>query len=516
MSKNSSDFLFQLTKSLSKGEKRAFKLFVARHKSGENAKFLKLFNQIDKQDTYNEKKILKKEPSFIPAQFSNLKANLYKQILLSLQNQKPQHNPSMQIRDLVDQSNILYDKCLYRQSFKAIEKAKQLALKNNIPLLRLEIIEFEKKLAPKLTDFRIDGIINDLMQESAEISEQLKSLHHFSNLSLKLYSFYMNIGFIRDHKDFEIVTSFFFSSMPAFKEGQLSFDEKTYLFNSMVGYYFFIQDDERAFEYAKKWVNLFEETPSLITPKTEMYIRAMNNLLISQNKLYRYNEFVETFKKFEEIPTLKNINLTKNIKLLLFKYISTHRINYFFLLGDFKNGVAIIPEIAKQLDEFSSHLGIHHTLIFYYKFASMYFGNSQYQQAVFWLNKIINAQNVDLRSDIQGFARILNLISHFELGNMDLVEHFILSTYRFLRKKEDLHEFQTYIIKFLKALNKIKPEQLTALFKNLHRQMLSLKTKPYEKRTFQYFDIVSWLESKIEHRPVGEIIKEKASKRILG
>lgn len=37
---------------------------------------------------------------------------------------------------------------------------------------------------------------------------------------------------------------------------------------------------------------------------------------------------------------------------------------------------------------------------------------------------------------------------------------------------------------------------------------------PYEKRAFLYLDIISWLESKIENRPVAEIIQEKAKELI--
>ena len=32
----------------------------------------------------------------------------------------------------------------------------------------------------------------------------------------------------------------------------------------------------------------------------------------------------------------------------------------------------------------------------------------------------------------------------------------------------------------------------------------------YERRSFLYLDILSWLESKIQNRSIAEIIKEKA------
>ena len=51
------DNLFKLIKSLTKSEKRQFKLYVGRMGSNNNAKFLSLFNFLDKLDKYNEKAI---------------------------------------------------------------------------------------------------------------------------------------------------------------------------------------------------------------------------------------------------------------------------------------------------------------------------------------------------------------------------------------------------------------------------------------------------------------------------
>ena len=55
------DNLFKLIKSLTKSEKRQFKLYVGRMGSNNNAKFLSLFNFLDKLDKYNEKAILVRE-----------------------------------------------------------------------------------------------------------------------------------------------------------------------------------------------------------------------------------------------------------------------------------------------------------------------------------------------------------------------------------------------------------------------------------------------------------------------
>ena len=185
------------------------------------------------------------------------------------------------------------------------------------------------------------------------------------------------------------------------------------------------------------------------------------------------------------------------------------------MLGDFDEGVKIIPPMAKELEKFAHKMDFHSILIFYYKFACLYFGCDEYQKASYWLNKIINAKDIDLRADIISFARILNLICHYELENMDLVDYYIKSTFRFLMKKQDFHLFQKYIIKFLRRLGYISRTELPGAFKELYDQLLPLTNDPYEKRAFIYFDIISWLESKIQKRPVKVIMQEKAQKYVL-
>ncbi len=514
MPNKNTDPLFQLIKSLTKAEKRYFKLHATQQSAGVDAKFLKLFDLIDKQKDYDEVKILKKEQSIKSQQLSNLKAHLYRHILQNLRSLNSDEDIDLKIRELIDHSTILYNKCLYDQCVKMLDKAKNMAEKCDKNVLLLEITEFEKRLVTKYIRTNIEDKVSKLIKASDHINDKINNINTFSNLTIKLYSFYLKIGFLRNHKDFELVNSFLYSTLPVFQEDKLSFEEKMYLYNSFVGYYFFIQDFERGYEYAKKWVHLFDSNADLIIPKIEIYIRAINNLLVSQSKLHKYDEFKLTVHKLDTLTENADLKLTENIRLLLFKYSSTHRINRYFMLGEFSEGSEIIPDIAESLEKYEHLLDTHYIIIFYYKFACMYFGNSNYQQVVFWLNKIISMKDVDLRSDIHSFARILNLISHYELGNIDLVDYYIRSTYRFLIKKNDLHLFQKIIMKFLRKLSSITRDQLIDAFKDLREQLIPLNEKFYERRPFIYFDIISYLESKIENRDIQEIIQEKVKIKI--
>jgi sulfur carrier protein ThiS len=84
MPNRSADELFQLIKTLEKGEKRHFKLYVNRNGATEDLKIIQLFDAIDRMEIYDEEVILKKNQSILKQQLSNLKAHLYKQILTSI------------------------------------------------------------------------------------------------------------------------------------------------------------------------------------------------------------------------------------------------------------------------------------------------------------------------------------------------------------------------------------------------------------------------------------------------
>ena len=115
-----------------------------------------------------------------------------------------------------------------------------------------------------------------------------------------------------------------------------------------------------------------------------------------------------------------------------------------------------------------------------------------------------------MREDLMCFARVLSLVAHYEAGMDYHLEVQLKSTYKFLLKMNDLHAVQKEMIKFLRNLGDIYPHELKAEFQNLQTELKKYEDHPYEKRAFLYLDIISWLESHLESRPVAEIIREKA------
>jgi hypothetical protein len=142
MPNRSSDTLFQLIKSLKKSEKRNFKLYVKRNSSAEDLKTTQLFDALDNMDIYDEAQLLKKNKKISKQQLSNIKASLYRQILSSLRLIRNDDNIDMQLHEQLDYARILYNKGLYLQSLKTLDKIKENAYANNQLTFLLQVLFF--------------------------------------------------------------------------------------------------------------------------------------------------------------------------------------------------------------------------------------------------------------------------------------------------------------------------------------------------------------------------------------
>jgi len=107
MPNRNTDELFQLIKSLETSEKRLFKLYVKRSTGSADLKMIQLFDALDKMTEYDEKVLLEKNKSIKKEQLSNMKANLYKQLLGSLRLMKDDDNIDMQLHEQMGYARIL-------------------------------------------------------------------------------------------------------------------------------------------------------------------------------------------------------------------------------------------------------------------------------------------------------------------------------------------------------------------------------------------------------------------------
>jgi hypothetical protein len=502
------DNLFQLVHSLEKSEKRSFKLYIKRSSGNEDLKIVELFDALDKLDEYDEVLLLKKLPSIKKPQLSNVKVHLYKQLMASLRLLKSAESIDMQINEQLDYARILYNKGLYLQSLKILERLKETAKSHYKFNFLTQVIAWEKKIETlHITRSMVErGEI--LSDEANEVNIRVDMVAKMSNLALQLYCWYIKNGHARNLKDEKGVKKFLQSNLPPNAHLQTGFYERLYLYQSYCWYAFIRQDFLMYYRYSQKWIDLFDEQPFMIHVETGYYIKGMHNLLNAHFDLRNHYKFELDIRKFERFAKSDLANKHDNHRVQTFIYITSAKLNQHFMMGTFKEGLAIVKDIEDKLEKYELFIDAHRVLVFNYKIATLYFGSGDYATCIDYLQRIIN-ENVDLRYDLQCYARLLHLMSHYELGNFEIIESLIKSVFRFMSKMENLTVVEEEMFKFLRNSFHMSARKLRPEFEKFLHKIKKLEKSRFETRSFAYLDVISWVESKVYEKTMGEIIHEK-------
>src|SRR6201999_1396269 len=142
-------------------------------------------------------------------QLSNAKAHLYREILSSLRLIRHEENIDIQLHEQLDFARILYNKRLYLQSLRTLDRIKEMAKAHNqVPFL-LQVLFFEKTIEALHITRSMQDRADQLATEVDEVNDQLQLISSLSNLALELYSWYIRNGVARNEKDEVAVQEFF-------------------------------------------------------------------------------------------------------------------------------------------------------------------------------------------------------------------------------------------------------------------------------------------------------------------
>ena len=506
------DKLVYLINSMTKAEKRSFRLYANRNANASDSLFMQLFDFIAKEGHCDEKAILIKIPKLKKSQISNLKANLFKQILTGLRLTDRNKFEEINVREQIDFAKILYERGMYKTCLEVLDKAKKRAIEINYETLALSILYFEKRIESQHVTGSMAATADRLAIQSNCLLEEIGITNKLSNASLLLYGEYLKHGYVKSAEDFERLKLFFKAQIPEVQIQTLSFYQKLYYFQSHVWYYNMGQDFVNYYKYALRWVELFIEDPSKQELATTPFIKGYHNLLNALFMTGRRDKFNEALQKFDALDILSKSNVSENERSLFHLVKSVHLLNFIFVNAAYNEPTQSFLEFEKVLNTNAYNWDPHRLLVFNYKMGCVYFGMGQLDKAILYLNKVADAYKPGFREDIQSFARILNLIVHFDLGNESLVSYQVKSLYRFLSKLSELQKVQLEIIKFLRRTPKMMAQNMNSEFQSLKDKLEHIETEPFEKRPFLYLDIISWLNSKIKGVSMKAAIQDKLLK----
>lgn len=491
------DQLFKLIKSLTKAEKRNFTVYASRLQDIDTLKYVQLFEIIDKLKDCDDDAIIAKLKTTDKSQYSNLKRHLYKQLMISLRLVYINKKTDIEIREYLDFADILYSKGLYLQSIKLIEKAKGIAKKSSNHILRLALLEAEKTIESRhITRSGTDNTF-EMTTKALEVSETIVNSTKLSNLMLLVHAFYIRNGHVKNDDELAQVNEFFDSNLPKVDIEKLNFNETIYLYQSLVWYYYIIHDFQNCLVYAENWVSHFKKHPEMIQHDPDLFMRGYHYLLTSAFYLNEVERFVSILSDLEVFRKSNYKKFSPNSQIISFLYVHHGRLNKYFLLKRYDEGLKACANTLKRMSKYNSKLDLHRIMVFYFKIAWMNLMAKKPSIAIDYLNEIQKMELGALREDIQIYTRLMLLMAHYDMGNFDIMEYLTNNAKQLSIKFQDVNQVQLATINFFNRVVKIPLGDRKMEFKKFNEEVEMLKSNLYERRAFIYLDISEWLKYKI-------------------
>lgn len=505
MSNKASTHLFELIKSLSKSEKRYFKVLSTKHVIGGENKYMQLFDFIDSQEEYDEEVIMThfKGEAFLN-KFSITKARLYEHILNSLEQFHASNSIDAQLYKLLNSVEILQKKSLYRQASKILRSAEKLALKHNQFAILMEISLRKKKL---MESMNYSGVgrkeLSTLLQEDDQHLEKLKNYVKLWNLKSELF-FNINRKNRSSNEEELKELKLQVDALSDLKEEDLFFDSM-YLRNHIYSAYYFYQGGfEESLEYLLKNRELFQNKPSKISQDPNLYISILVNAAFISHKVHSKQVFKEILLEIKSFSEKHKIQLTEDMEIKMFSSTASLELSLMITDGEFDKAQLLVPKIEAKLDELGDKINTVRKTFLYFQLAYAHFGSGNLKRSLFWVNQILNMNSSEV-DDLLGYANLFNLILHYELQNDRLLPYTLKAVERFYTKKKDRTFENLFLDYFKQIIKKEKEINRKELFYDLHEDIL--KSKNQNTIPMEYFRFDYWVESKAKNKEFASFFR---------
>lgn len=508
MSSRTTQQLFQLIHSLSPHEKRYFKLYAGISGKKDN-NYLDLFDILNEQAAFDEDQLLarvagKRYASHLPTTVHHL----FQLILRSLRSFAEEGNALNRLRALVESCRILLRKAQYAPAARMLRRARKKAEALQHSALMLEILELEKQVTIKTTQRKLlAGIQEQLESERTALRHlndevEIAALHDM-HLALRRINY-------RARTDAEKAQFAEILAHPlvAAPDPPASFKASRH-FHSIHGHNALMQRDyETAYAHFSAIIEGWQAHPEIMRMETATVAQDMAQLLNACMYAMQWDEAEKLIVQIDALPSK-----TRNDQITRLNQSCYAQLFYCVNTGAFEAGTRLIAEIEQLLRKHGAQLNPARHINFHYNITIFHFVNGNFAESLRWLNALLTRPKTDLRQNIQDFARIFQVVLHYERGNYDLVEYLYRSTYRYYRSHREIHRFEELIFEAIKQLIAAAEADRPELYQGLYDALWGQARNPDGKEPPGMYEMIFWVQSKVTGRPLQDVYAQRVRER---
>lgn len=496
----STDDLFQLIRSLTRSEKRYFKLYASRQTGEYQADYLHLFDVLDAMKTYDETRLRSKLNSDVLKYLPQTKYYLYKTVLKALNQYNLQNSVEAQLNEMIESSKVLLAKKLIGQCRKLLVKAEKLAVNHSAEYHLAQIMTLRYRAAIVGTgssdvEQEVDEIFNTLIGVTGQLAERhpiwrIQALMFLANINARHDSLQRSSELMND--------------LTTIDESRITDPLALIMYYTIQdGYYDIRGDLEQVCHIRRKIVEYIESTPVLMYRPLDRYAPMLYNycqVLIQTNRL---DEFRIRYEKLLSIVEEGRAD-SPSYNDMLIRMLEPR---YHFQAGDYSTARALMIKLEKDFRTTRSTMRLGVVSYYRYFHAVLCFIEGDLKNTLKWLNEILNDRSEETHELYHRHAWLLNLMTHHELGNLDEIDSYSASAARFLGRHGALTDFEKFTISIVRRAGAAgSRSEIRKLLDESREQLIMLQQN---ERVPPSISLEEWLEAKARGVSLAMHLKER-------
>ena len=504
-----SESLIHLINNLTKQEKKEFSLYISNKPEKD---YIFLFRLIDDKKISDPEEL---KMSFLAAKpassFNTVVIYLFDLLIDILTRLRTEQDSYYLLFNELLHARVLYEKSMYQECFQVLKKVKEKAVyyENHFALLVAQRLELNYLLTLDFEDMDEQKLLNKQYKMNNTL-KSIRQLNEQSSLYELLKYRMINRGASRSLEETQKLDDLVTSEISIVASaGVENFEIKKNHQLFQANYFITVGDYKAAFNSFVELNKLFEENSHLWNNPPVYYLMTVEGMLESLRIMHNYegmNYFIQKLAKLSSPSS----SFQLNVMYVIFIY----RLFSFIDAGDFdKAGIWIAEHQTSLIDKMlllkeqqQAEMSLYIALI--------HLGNGEYRKARKRLSATIGRGHL-YSLPLFRTIRIVNVMIHYELGDVDYIQSEIRSIKREMSKNKGYNlKVESFLLKFLNySFADTNRKKRAQIWESMAEEVHALYADKYETQILRKFDFVAWVEAKIFEVPLSDILKrEHASK----
>lgn len=443
-----SNFLHELIHSLSPGERSGVVKSLEGGKKGDKSLYFKLFLTIENQPRYDESAI---KQAFEGTSFGKglgfPKSHLYDRVLEHLLLIHASDSPTGRSRRALDRIELLTERGLYEQALRQMEREFTKATGLEDASLVLQLLRLKRRLVLRMQPDDLAAAMSTIKAQEADWEAAYQAEQQAIRLHDDLYALTMGVrrkgGADEDPR---------LRSIAAELEGLLTdtglrFPARVAALRAQSHLHHLREDFQAVHDAYSAEIQVWEAHTLQVEADPLRFIRLIGQWLTSKALIGDHKGLLT------EIGRLRaRSGLDDRGEAEVFQISYTLELYYHLNFGNPQQALSLVDQVKAGLLKYDHHIPPSAKLGFYYNLALVEWGSRQHSAALKWVHRIQQFDKVGVRKDIRDFAPLLEMVLHYELGHLDLVESWFRSVKYRQRKADSPKDLAQLLMELLQRL----------------------------------------------------------------